>query len=84
MGVAGVGALVGATSQIPDLNADSGDQFKVPTRPFGKTGEAVSILALGGNGTSLSPLIMHQAIKWGVTFWDVWDSDLVKAACTTS
>jgi len=41
----------------------------VPTRPFGDTGQNVSILSLGG---SLHlPLVMLQiAFKWRVTYWD--------------
>jgi predicted aldo/keto reductase-like oxidoreductase len=43
----------------------------VPTRPFGKTGIEVPIL---GFGTSLhvafSQLLLRQAVKWGVTYWD--------------
>jgi predicted aldo/keto reductase-like oxidoreductase len=75
MGATGVGALIGTANGLPVAYADSGQLYRVPTRAFGKTGDKVSILALGGNGTSLSQLIMHQAVKWGVTFWDGWDSD---------
>ena len=43
----------------------------VPTRPFGKTGIEVPVL---GFGTSLhvafSQLLLRQAVKWGVTYWD--------------
>jgi predicted aldo/keto reductase-like oxidoreductase len=43
----------------------------VPTRPFGKTGESVSILSLGGTIDMLSnQLLLKQAIRWGVTYWD--------------
>jgi len=49
----------------------SGDAVVVPTRPFGKTGIEVPIL---GFGTSLhvafSHLLLKQAVKWGVTYWD--------------
>ena len=75
MGAAGIGALIGTAARLTDADAESGESYKVSTRLFGKTGDKVSILALGGNGTSLSQLIMHQAVKWGVTFWDAWDSD---------
>ena len=41
------------------------------TRPFGKTGIHVPILAFGGSlDTSLSLLVLRQAFKWGVTYWD--------------
>jgi predicted aldo/keto reductase-like oxidoreductase len=47
----------------------SNELESVPTRPFGDTGQNVSILSLGG---SLHlPLVMLQiAFKWGVTYWD--------------
>ena len=49
----------------------SGDAVSVPTRHFGKTGIEVPIL---GFGTSLhvtfSQLLLKQAVKWGVTYWD--------------
>jgi hypothetical protein len=46
-------------------------QAVVPTRPFGKTGIDVPILSFGGSlSTSLSTLLLRQAVKWGVTYWD--------------
>ena len=49
----------------------SDEAVVVPTRPFGKTGIEVPIL---GFGTSLhvafSQLLLKQAVKWGVTYWD--------------
>ena len=54
---------------FPVLASD--DAVFVPTRPFGKTGIEVPIL---GFGTSLhvafSQLLLRQAVKWGVTYWD--------------
>ena len=54
---------------FPALASD--DAVFVPTRPFGKTGIEVPIL---GFGTSLhvafSQLLLRQAVKWGVTYWD--------------
>ena len=76
MGTAGLGAFVSRAAQPLDARAATEEsQQKIPTRDFGKTGEKVSILALGGNGTSLSLVMMKQAIRWGVTYWDAWDSD---------
>ncbi len=53
----------------------SDEAVVVPTRPFGKTGVEVPIL---GFGTSLhvafSELLLRQAVKWGVTYWDTADS----------
>ena len=57
----------------------------IPRRPFGKTGEPVSILALGGwhsvglpafekAGESVSIRLMHAAIDEGINFFDnAWD-----------
>jgi len=43
----------------------------MPVRPFGNTGINVSILSFGGSlDTSLSMLVLRQAFKWGVTYWD--------------
>lgn len=75
MGSAGIGTLIGTAVRLPEADADPGELNLVPTRKFGKTGDKVSILALGGNGGAATKLMMRQAVKWGVTFWDVWDSD---------
>ncbi len=49
----------------------AGDAAVVPTRRFGQTGIEVPVL---GFGTSLhvafSQLLLRQAVKWGVTYWD--------------
>ena len=46
----------------------------VPTRSFGKTGAQVSILALGGMfDIPSNQLLLKQALKWGVTYWDTAD-----------
>jgi predicted aldo/keto reductase-like oxidoreductase len=43
----------------------------MPTRPFGKTGIDVPILAFGGSlDTSMSLLVLRQAFNRGVTYWD--------------
>jgi len=47
---------------------------RVPTRPFGKTGVDVSILSLGGTIDLISnQLLLKQALRWGVTYWDTAD-----------
>jgi predicted aldo/keto reductase-like oxidoreductase len=43
-------------------------------RPFGKTGEKVSILSLGGVLRASDLLVFRQALKLGVTYWDTADS----------
>ncbi|KPJ78236.1 MAG: aldo/keto reductase [Deltaproteobacteria bacterium SG8_13] len=45
----------------------------VPTRPFGRTGIDVSILSFGGS-LHLPQLMLRQAFKWGVTYWDTANS----------
>jgi predicted aldo/keto reductase-like oxidoreductase len=69
-------ASAGSVMTLNHLSALASDEtVAVPTRPFGKTGVAVSIL---GFGTSLhvafSELLLRQAVKWGVTYWDTADS----------
>ncbi len=51
--------------------SDPSDPLKVPTRKFGRTGVQVPILSLGGIfDTGQNHVMMHQAVKWGVTYWD--------------
>ena len=64
----------GAASALPLKNFPalaSDETVAVPTRPFGKTAIEVPVL---GFGTSLhvafSQLLLRQAVKWGVTYWD--------------
>jgi predicted aldo/keto reductase-like oxidoreductase len=65
---AGAGSIM-TLKNFPTSASD--DAVFVPTRPFGKTGIEVPIL---GFGTSLhvafSQLLLRQAVKWGVTYWD--------------
>jgi predicted aldo/keto reductase-like oxidoreductase len=65
---AGAGSIM-TLKNFPALASD--EAVVVPTRPFGKTGIEVPIL---GFGTSLhvafSQLLLRQAVKWGVTYWD--------------
>ncbi len=65
---AGAGSVI-ISNNFPVLASDSEDV--VPTRPFGKTGIEVPVL---GFGTSLhvafGHLLLRQAVKWGVTYWD--------------
>ncbi len=42
---------------------------KVPTRKLGKTGVDVPILSLGFGGAG-EPVVLRQAIDWGVFHWD--------------
>jgi hypothetical protein len=71
-GAAGLGLL--AASALPEsLGAQIAVQ--VPSRPFGRTGADVAILSLGGMfDIPNNQLMMRQAVKWGVTYWDTANS----------
>jgi hypothetical protein len=67
-GLAGMGTLIGPLNQS-GRTADALQQM--PARAFGKTGVSVPILGFGSSlGTSLSPRLLRQAAKLGVTYWD--------------
>lgn len=74
-GAATVGSLLGATETMGKISESSGTELTVlPTRPFGKTGVRVSVLALGGMfDIPSNQLLLNQALKWGVTYWDTAD-----------
>jgi predicted aldo/keto reductase-like oxidoreductase len=55
------------------LAASSDEPLVMPTRTFGKTGVEIPILGLGGS-TDIQQLILRQAVKWGVTYWDTANS----------
>jgi len=70
-GAAGIGSVVASMKNI----VGAAGPLKVPTRPFGKTGVNVSILALGGTYNLMSrQLLLRQALKMGVTYWDTANS----------
>ena len=59
------GNISGTSASAPEV---------VPTRPFGKTGAQVSMLGLGGMfDIPSNQLLLQQALKWGVTYWDTAD-----------
>ena len=81
-GLAGTGlaltAGLAAADQPLELSNTGPDQ--VPRKPFGKSGEKVSILGIGGHTLGLAPTkaeairIVHEAIDAGVTFMDnAWE-----------
>ena len=77
-GAAGLGSALlssgfAMTAQT-GIPAEPPEQRVVPTRPFGKTGVDVSILALGGVLKAGDQLLFRQAFKSGVTYWDTADS----------
>ena len=67
-GIAAVGSVIApitGRAKAPEKHQS------VPTRTFGKTGEQVSMLSLGGTvDTGSNQLMLKQAVKWGVTYWD--------------
>ena len=80
IGSVGLGSLLLPTDGMANMDdrwlasADASNNQLVPTRPFGKTGVPVSILSLGGMfDIPSNQLILKQALKWGVTYWDTAD-----------
>jgi predicted aldo/keto reductase-like oxidoreductase len=67
-GIAGAGSVIAPFCRPANASEGFGE---MPVRPFGNTGIDVSILSFGGSlDTSLSMLVLRQAFKWGVTYWD--------------
>lgn len=75
-GTVGLGSLLAAYGQQAAAAATpAGEPTTVPERPFGKTGQMVSILSLGGMfDIPNNQLLLKQAVKWGVTYWDTANS----------
>lgn len=75
-GAVGAGAVVGAAQQIAAASQKEPPvkQQTLPTRPYGRTGVNVSILALGGVLGMSDQLVFRQALKLGVTYWDTADT----------
>ena len=64
----GVGSVITLKNHLTQASDES---VSVPTRPFGKTGIEVPILGFGTSlHVSFSQLLLRQALKWGVTYWD--------------
>ena len=70
-GAASVGSIFAAFNPLTE--ASEGPKT-IPTRPFGKTGAKVSILSMGGMfDIASNQIMMKQAVRWGVTYWDTAD-----------
>ena len=72
-GAVGLGSVLspGKFAHPQGISAANESQQKVvPTRPFGKTGVDVSILGLGGAFNRSNQILLRQAVKMGVTYWD--------------
>ena len=68
-GLTGAGALVKPTGAPAEASSDT-----VGTRPFGRSGIQVSMLSLGGMfDIPNNQLLLRQALRWGVTYWDTAD-----------
>jgi hypothetical protein len=78
VGLAGLAvAGAGATGALaaPEPPAAAAPAATTPKRKLGKTGVDVSILNLGGMFDTINnQLLLKQAMKWGVTFWDTAES----------
>jgi uncharacterized protein len=79
-GIVGAGSLLNATGVIAQGSDKAGvpesetGSSTFPVRPFGKTGVKVSILSLGGMfDIPSNQLLLKQAVRWGVTYWDTAD-----------
>ncbi|HWU37918.1 MAG TPA: aldo/keto reductase, partial [Candidatus Acidoferrum sp.] len=68
----GVTGVLAATEQPP---AGAVKAQTVPKRKLGKTGLGVSSLCLGNIFDSINnQLLLKQALRWGVTYWDTAES----------
>jgi hypothetical protein len=78
VGLAGLAvAGTGVTGAIaaPEPPAGAAPAGTTPKRKLGKTGVEVPILSLGGMFDTINnQLLLKQAMKWGVTYWDTAES----------
>jgi predicted aldo/keto reductase-like oxidoreductase len=69
LAVTGVGATAALTAPPEPKPTTQADM--VPRRQLGKTGVNVPILSLGCMFDTINnQLLLRQAVKWGVTYWD--------------
>ncbi len=77
VGFAGLALGTGTvgTMAAPEPPAGASQATATPKRKLGKTGVEVSILNLGGMFDTINnQLLLKQALKWGVTYWDTAES----------
>ena len=74
-GLAVAGAGAAAVMAAPGPPAGAAQAGTMPKRKLGKTGVDVSILALGGMFDTINnQLLLRQALKSGVNYWDTAES----------
>lgn len=72
MGLTGLGSVLGVSgAQATEVKSAATRGAGMPIRPFGKTGEKVSILSLGGMfDITDNQIILKKALDYGITHWD--------------
>jgi len=74
-GLAVAGSGVTGALAAPEPPATSAKAATMPKRTLGKTGVEVSILGLGGGFDTINnQILLKQAMKWGVRYWDTAES----------
>jgi predicted aldo/keto reductase-like oxidoreductase len=75
IGLAGLALGTGSVGALAAPEATFAPATTMPTRKLGKTGVDVPILCLGGMFDTINnQLLLKQARKWGVTYWDTAES----------
>ena len=75
LAVAGTGVTGALAAPEQPAAAVKAQNQNMPKRKLGKTGAEVSILCLGGMFDTINnQLLLKQALKWGVTYWDTAES----------
>lgn len=70
----GAPAALAQAPAVPAQGAPPLTPKPIPTRPLGRTGVNVPVLALGGMfDTRSAQLFLRQTLAWGVTHWDTAD-----------
>jgi predicted aldo/keto reductase-like oxidoreductase len=74
----GLGSLLSpltGSNRAHGVEMAAADNLPIAKRPFGRTGENVSMLSLGGIfDIPNNQLLLKQAVRWGVTYWDTANS----------
>jgi uncharacterized protein len=74
-GLAVAGSRVTGVLAAPEQPSSVVKAAPVPKRSLGRTGVEVSSLCLGGMFDTINnQLLLKQALKWGVTYWDTAES----------